>query len=103
MYKEINQKANAIFVYGDALKKNKQVWNKKYDRIISTAGVGKDNLKKFQNLGMGLLKNNGLMVYPTQETGVYGALEVWKLYDKKLKKILREEGYAFVPLLKGEK
>ena len=95
-------KINAEFLHADALDKTSKIWKKKYDRIIVTAGVGPESLKKMREAGKDLLKENGLLLYPTNELGSYGALELWQKQKNKLKQVLREEGYSFVPLLRGK-
>jgi hypothetical protein len=41
-----------------------------------------------------------MIIFPSSETGSYGALELWQKKGNELKRIEREEGYAFVPLLR---
>ena len=42
---------------------------------------------------------NGLILYPTRKTLAYGSLDMWQKKKNQMKLVLREEGYAFVPLL----
>ena len=100
--KNKHERLNAEFIFADALDKKNEFWKKKYDRIIVTAGAGKDLEKKLHEMGKKLLKDNGLLLYPTSEHGYDGALELWKNKKGKLTRVLREKGYSFVPLLKGE-
>lgn len=95
-------KLNAEFVFADALDEKSGIWKEKYDRIIITAGVGPDLIQKMPLMGEKLLKEGGMLLYPTNEFGSYGALELWQKKKGKLQKIYREEGYAFVPLLRGK-
>ena len=95
-------KLNAEFVFADALDEKSKIWKRKYDRIIITAGVGPDTIKQMPIMGEKLLRENGMLLYPTNEFGSYGALELWQKRKGKLQKIYREEGYAFVPLLRGK-
>jgi len=95
-------KLNAEFIFGDALDEKSKIWKKKYDRIIITAGVGPDVIQQMPVMGEKLLKENGMLLYPTNEFGSYGALELWQKRKGKLQKIYREEGYSFVPLLRGK-
>ena len=88
---------NAEFVFADALDKNKQIWKIKYDRIIATAAASLDFVEDLIEMGKSLLKEDGMIIFPTEE----GNLEVWQKKENKLKKIYREYGYAFVPLVKG--
>lgn len=87
---------------GDALDKNQKIWQSKYDRIYFTAGVESDKIDDVKRMGIALLKDEGLLLYPTREAYDWGALEIWQLRGEKLKLIMRETGYTFVPLLKKE-
>ena len=89
-------------IAGDALDKNTEVWRKKYDRIYFTAGVEPDKIDDVKRMGKKLLKQEGLLLYPTRESFDYGALEMWQLKGKDLKLMMREQGYAFVPLLRKQ-
>lgn len=89
-------------VTGDALDTKTKIWQGKYDRIYFTAGVEPNKIDDVKKMGLELLKEDGLLLYPTREIGDLGALEVWQLHDKKLKSIFREFNYVFVPLLKKE-
>ena len=93
------KKLNIKVFAGDALNKKTQVWNYKYDRIYFTASVEKNQVKKVHEIAKKLLKQYGLILYPTREMYYSGALELWKLKGKELKQENRFEGYAFVPLL----
>ena len=73
---------------------------KKYDRIYFTAAVSLHQVKQVEEMALKLLKEDGLILYPKQFESGWGALELWKKYKSKLKLIKREEGYAFVPLLR---
>ncbi len=95
-------KTNVKFVFADAMDKKSEIWKKKYNRIIFTAGVGFDFAEKVKKMATLLLKEEGMLLYPTNELGSYGALEVWQFKQGNLLKHYREEGYAFVPLLGGE-
>ncbi len=92
---------NVEFLHTDTFDRNSKVWKNKYDRIMSTAGASIDLMSQLKNMGNVLLKKNGLLVFPTNESGFGGALEMWKKQGEKLKRINREEGYSFVPLLRG--
>lgn len=96
--KETKRKINIKFIFADAFDRKSEVWKQKYDRIIIAAmlsGEMQDNLKE---MGLKLLKNNGMLLFPFKE-----GLELWKKEKNSLFKVLREEGYAFVPLLRGVK
>lgn len=99
--KEKKTKLNVEFLHTDTFDRSNKLWKMRYDRIMSTAGANIDLISQLKNIGNVLLKNNGLLVYPTNESGFNGALEIWKKQGEKLKRINREEGYSFVPLLKG--
>jgi protein-L-isoaspartate(D-aspartate) O-methyltransferase len=88
-------------IAGDALDKKGEVWKQKYDRIYFTAGVDPDKLPIVKEMGKALLKDRGLLLYPTRESWDWGAIEVWQK-NKELKLISREKGYSFVPLLRKE-
>lgn len=102
MEKSTNANAKAEFLHGDALNKKSKIWKNRYDRIIATAGADATLTSGLQEMGNKLLKDKGLLLYPTNEFGSYGALELWKKEKNKMHRILREKGYAFVPLLRGE-
>jgi len=88
------------FVFGDALNRKEEIWKKKYDRIILTAGVSDDFLQEIRKMGIKLLNENGLLVFPRQDAS--GSMEVWAKKKGKLVGVFRERGYAFVPLTKGK-
>ena len=87
---------------GDALNQETEIWKNKYDRIYFTAGIESQQLHEVKEMGLKLLKDKGLLLYPTREAWDWGALEIWQKNkkDKKLELVIRERGYAFVPLLK---
>lgn len=86
---------------GDALDESNEIWRNCYDRIYFTAGVEPDQLAEVKHMGNKLLKEKGLLLYPTREAWDWGALEIWQK-NKELKLIMRETGYAFVPLLRQQ-
>jgi protein-L-isoaspartate(D-aspartate) O-methyltransferase len=96
------KKLNIKVIAGDALDKKTEVWKYKYDRIYFTAGVTGEKVHQVHLMAKKLLKEKGLLLYPTREIADWGALELWQLRNKKLKRILRERGYAFVPLIKKD-
>lgn len=101
--KEERKRFEKIEIFtGDALDKKQKIWQSKYDRIYFTAGVELDKLDDVKKMGKTLLNEDGLLLFPTREAYDWGALEVWQKKKGKLKPILRETGYAFVPLLKKE-
>lgn len=100
--KEANRFSKITVITGDALDKQSKIWQGKYDRIYFTAGVESDKINDVKRMGEKLLKDKGLLLYPTREAYDYGALEIWQLDRGKLKLILRETGYAFVPLLRKQ-
>jgi len=87
---------------GDALDQKQEIWQKKYDRIFFTAGVELDKINQVKDMGKKLLQEHGLLLFPTREAWDYGALEIWQLHGESLKLLLRETGYAFVPLLRKQ-
>ena len=100
--KKINKFSKLDVFAGDALDKKTEVWKYKYDRIYFTAGIDKGKINNVKKMGLELLKKDGLLLYPTRESFDYGSLELWQKKDNQLKLVLKEEGYAFVPLLKKE-
>ncbi len=90
---------NVEFLHTDTFSK---LWKEKFDRIITTAGVDKRMATRLQEFGNDVLKNNGLLVYPTNEAHFSGSLELWQK-NMFMRRILRDEGYSFVPLLEGVK
>lgn len=101
--KRESKKFSKINVFaGDALDQKQEIWSKKYDRIYFTAGVELDKINQVKDMGKKLLKEQGLLLFPTREAWDYGALEIWQLRDNSLRLLLRETGYAFVPLLRKQ-
>ena len=100
--KETNNFSKMKIFAGDALNKKTQIWKYKYDRIYFTAGVDSNKINQVKKMALKLLKNNGLILYPTRKIFAYGSLEMWQKKKNQLKLILKEEGYAFVPLLRKE-
>ena len=92
-----NLKLKAEFLYRDVF--NDKI-NMKFDRIIATAGANKEIIYKLREFSGNILKDRGLLVYPTIEFLGQGALELWEK-DNVMKRVARDEGYAFVPLIKG--
>lgn len=87
---------------GDALQRKGETWKHKYDRIYFTASVEQSKIEDVKKMARFLLKDKGLLLYPTREAWDYGALELWEKNGKELKLLLRETGYAFVPLLRRQ-
>lgn len=100
--KEANKFSKLRIFAGDALDKKTAVWKEKYDRIYFTAGVDPGKIENVKEMGKILLKDRGLILYPTRESWDWGALEIWQKRNKELKLVKRETGYAFVPLLRHE-
>ena len=100
--REAKKFTNVEIFAGDALDKKQKIWQEKYDRIYFTAGVESDKIDDVKRMGKELLKENGLLLYPTREVWDWGALEIWKLHGKNLELVSRETGYAFVPLLRKQ-
>jgi protein-L-isoaspartate(D-aspartate) O-methyltransferase len=88
---------NVEFIFADALDRKGKIWKMKYDRIITTAAASLEFVEDLIEMGKNLLKENGMLLFPTEE----GNMELWQLKDKKLRKIYSEYGYSFVPLVKG--
>jgi len=101
--KKNTKKFSKIKIFaGDALDKSTEIWKHSYDRVYFTAGVDPDRINKVKNMGLELLKEDGLLLYPTRESWDYGALVIWKKEGEKLNLVMKEKGYAFVPLLRKE-
>ncbi|MFA5084497.1 MAG: methyltransferase domain-containing protein [Candidatus Paceibacterota bacterium] len=94
------RKLNIEIFAGDALDKKTGIWGKKYDIIYFTAGVDPDKIKDAKKMAGTLLKDEGLALYPTRESWDWGALEMWQKKNNSLKRIRKETGYVFVPLLR---
>lgn len=99
--KETKKFSKVKIFAGDALDKKEDIWQGSYDRIYFTAGVESKQLAYVKQMGFALLRENGLLLYPTREAFDYGALEIWQK-NAKLNLIMHETGYSFVPLLKKE-
>ncbi|MEM4703025.1 MAG: hypothetical protein QXP53_00880 [Candidatus Pacearchaeota archaeon] len=97
--KKERKKFEIQFVVGDALDKENPIWKQKYDRIFFTAGVSKEHLPRVKEMGQSLLREDGLILFPTREFFDYGGLEVWQFRGGNLYLVSREPGYAFVPLI----
>jgi len=70
--------------------------NKKYDRIIITAGIPNSEIEKIVEKKIDeLLKNNGVAVCPYVE----GPITIYEKINDKIKKKFTQERYLFVPLL----
>jgi protein-L-isoaspartate(D-aspartate) O-methyltransferase len=93
------QRLNVNIASADILDETTMIWKSRYNKIIITAGVSYKNVEQIKTIGIRLLKNNGLLLFPSSEIGSYGALELWQKKGNKLKLAMRDEGYAFVPLL----
>ena len=66
---------------------------KKFNKIIITAGINKQQEEKIKNLALNFLKEKGILICPYQE----GPLIIFKK-NKKLEKEKTKEEYVFVPL-----
>jgi protein-L-isoaspartate(D-aspartate) O-methyltransferase len=98
--RKIKKKLNYKIIFADILNESTEVWKHEYDRIIITAGVRYEDFSSLKEMGLKLLKDNGLMVFPSSEIGNYGSIELWQKKGKQLKLVKRDRGYAFVPLLR---
>jgi len=96
---EAKKFAEIKIIRGDAFDKNTKIWKNKYDAIYFTAGIEAKFLIKVKEMALKLLKDNGLLLFPTREVLDYGNLELWMYKNKKLELLRKEEGYVFVPLL----
>lgn len=72
--------------------------DKKYDKIIITAGiVDRESEAKVQETAQKLLNDDGLLICPYTS----GPLLIYKKQKNKIIKNLTKEAYVFVPLLSG--
>ncbi|MCX6742018.1 MAG: hypothetical protein NTX24_02475 [Candidatus Pacearchaeota archaeon] len=95
-----NKKLNIDVFRGDALNENSQIWERNYDRIYYTAGVEPQQLETVKKLALRALNENGLLLFPTRESFDYGGIELWQKKYGKLFLLRRDEGYAFVPVVR---
>jgi protein-L-isoaspartate(D-aspartate) O-methyltransferase len=92
-----NKLSKIILLTEDALNKKSSIWESKYDRIIITAGIERDDTKTnsiIRNMASRLLRNNGILICPY----TVGPLQIYRK-EKRLKKEETSEEYVFVPLL----
>jgi len=94
--------SNVEIVNGDAFDEKNKIWKNKYDRIYFTAGVEGRHRQDVKKMALKLLKEDGLILYPTREVLDYGSLELLQYKNNKLELIRRENGYAFVPLIRQQ-
>jgi protein-L-isoaspartate(D-aspartate) O-methyltransferase len=98
--KKSSKKLNIDIFRGDALNEKSQVWERSYDRIYYTAGVAPQHLGIVKKLALKALNENGLLLFPTRESFDYGGIELWQKKYGKLFMLRRDEGYAFVPVVR---
>jgi protein-L-isoaspartate(D-aspartate) O-methyltransferase len=75
--------------------KQLNTWQKKYDRIIITAGINDTQEELVYQLAEKTLKEKGILVCPY----THGPLIILKKENKKISKDITREQYVFVPLL----
>lgn len=97
---KIKKKINIDIFRGDALNENSQIWERKYDRVYYTAGVEPQHLGIIKKLALRSLNEDGLLLFPTRESFDYGGIELWQKKYGKLFMLRRDEGYAFVPVIR---
>lgn len=94
-----NRLSKLVLKTEDALNKKSNIWKHKYDRIIITAGIEREDSKTndiIKDMASQLLKEKGILVCPL----TLGPLQIYRK-NKTLKKEETSEDYVFVPLLKG--
>lgn len=69
--------------------------NKKFNKIIFTAGISIEQEKIIENFAENHLKENGILLCPFQS----GPLIILKNKKNKIEKTFTEENYVFVPLI----
>ncbi len=92
-----NKLSKLILLTEDALNKKSSIWENKYDRVIITAGIEREDMKTnsiIKDMASRLLKNNGILICPY----TVGPMQIYKK-EKRLKKEETSEEYVFVPLL----
>lgn len=82
----------------DALDENSDIWQKKYDRIIITAGIPFDAHieKTIQKMADRLLEHQGILICPQ----MHGPLKIYRK-NKELRLEETNAEYGFVPLISG--
>lgn len=81
------------FIADNIFHKNNH-WNKKYDKIIFTAGVKNGDEHKIEKIAKDLLKQNGILICPHEN----GPLLILKK-EGKITRTETKENYVFVPLV----
>lgn len=97
---EAKKFSNIEIINADAFDEKNKMWKNKYDRIYFTAGVEDKHRKDVKKMALKLLNEDGLILYPTRKVLDYGSLELLQYKNNKLELIRRENGYAFVPLIR---
>ncbi len=98
--KKIKKEVHVQVFTGDALKPYQEIWQKKYDRIYYTGGLSIDKIGLVKYLANKTLKENGLLLFPSNEKVDYGGLELWQKQKNRVVLIKREPGYSFVPIVR---
>lgn len=88
------QMVEKINFYAENIFDSKKARNKKYDKIIITAGIEKGQEKKIELLAKNLLQQKGILICPY----ISGPLLIYRKLGI-LKKSFTREHYVFVPLL----
>lgn len=92
---EDSQKLSHIEFKNCNIFKNLDSWQKKYDKIIITAGIERNQETLIHELAEKTLEEKGILVCPH----TYGPLIVLKKESGKVSKDVTLEQYIFVPLL----
>lgn len=79
----------------EVLKKDFRELSEKFDKIMFTAGIEKNQEKIIENYTRGHLKDGGILICPYIE----GPIIIFKKISSKLTKKLTSESYIFVPLV----
>lgn len=74
-----------------------KIKEKKYDKIIFTAGIEKSKEEYIEKTAKNLLKNKGRLICPYSQ----GSILIIEKRNKELIKSYTQEHYVFVPLLEG--
>ena len=85
---------------GDALDKKNEIWSKTYDRVYYTAHIDPEQVNHIKKLAKRALNDDGFLLFPTGQSNVVGRLELWQKHHGHMILIKKDEGYAFVPVVR---
>jgi protein-L-isoaspartate(D-aspartate) O-methyltransferase len=90
------EKISKLNLFAENIFEKGKIWKKKYDKIIITAGIDKNEKTehKIKEIAEKLLKQKGILICPRTS----GPMVIYKK-DGKLQEYTTKEEYVFVPLL----